>query len=184
MIFHQHTRTGIGEIWIVDALENGFFKLESESRQAFEARVLSEIIQSMLGEVQLRHTSKGAPFIENHPELAISISHSENWFAIYTSDNPMIGVDIEIPSRRFKKIQDHFLSQHEQEVLDLSNDKLPIYWGVKESIIKRAKGEVEAFKEDIQIESISEKTVTARFKSKIIQLEYAVHRQFALVYTI
>lgn len=184
MIFHQHIRTGIGEIWIVDALENGFFKLESESRQAFEGRVMSKMIASTLGEVQLRHTSKGAPFIENHPELSISISHSENWFAIYVSDNPMIGVDLEIPSRRLNKIQDHFLSQHEREMLDLSNDKLPIYWGVKESTIKLAKGEVGDFKEDIQIESISEKTVTARFKSKIIQLEYTVHRQFVLVYTI
>jgi len=83
MTFHQHIKTRLGEIWIADATAHGFSKMETESRQEFEARFLKKMLSSLVENAELDHEASGAPILKSHPEWNVSISHSENWFALY-----------------------------------------------------------------------------------------------------
>lgn len=184
MIFHQHIETPLGQIWIVDSTENGFEKSQSETRQEFETRVLRQIIESTIGNVTLSHRSNGAPFIESRHDLFISISHSENWFALYVSRKQSVGVDVECFSTKIEGIKTHFLSENEIQDLQPRLVQLHVCWGIKESIIKRSGGEVADFQKSIQIQSIAENLASATFQESRIELNHAISRQYVLVYTI
>ena len=183
MIYHQHIETQLGEIWILNSEENGLAKSETESRQCFEARVLKEFIQSSIGNVNLDHESNGAPFIQNRPDLNISISHSDNWFTIYVSSKSQVGIDIEVPTSNIQKTEKHFLTQSEIERFQPSESVLQLCWGIKEAIYKLVKGDIQLLKNDIEIISIRKNQAVAKVKNQEIQLQRLQSDMFTLVYT-
>lgn len=183
MIFHQHIETNNGEVWIVNASENGIIKSEVESRQEFEARVLKELIQTFIGEFELDHHSNGAPLIINRPELNVSISHSENWFALYVSEEKAVGIDIELNSSLIEKTKKHFLTQSEIERLQPNQSELQICWGIKESVYKYLQGNLQSLKNEVGIVSINQEDAKAEFQNQIIQLQFEQSEAFILVYT-
>lgn len=184
MKFHQQISTQQGEIWVIDALENDLSPCENESRKDYERRVIQRLIHDTVGNHKLNHHSNGAPFIEKRPDLFLSISHAENWFALYVSNSQNVGIDIERYSNKIERVKTHFLSQSEIEQLQPNLAELQICWGIKESIIKRSRGEVADFQNDIQIKSITKDSATATFESNLIELNHTTWRQFVLVYTI
>lgn len=183
MIFHQHIETKDGEIWVVDSSENGYVKSNDESRQEFEARVVKEMIQYIIGNVDLDHKSNGAPFIESQPEIHLSISHSDTWFVLYISRELAVGVDIEINSDQIKKTQSYFLSNTEIDQFSESCAKLQICWGIKEAIYKLFQGNLKSLKNEIEIISINNNRALAKVKSQEFQLNYFQTDIYTLVYT-
>lgn len=183
MIYYQHIKTQSGEIWILDAMENSFFKPEEESRQEFEAHVLREIVQFTIGNVNLEHEPNGAPFIQNRTDLYLSISHSENWFVLYVSNNQSVGVDIEINSNQINKTEHYFLTDVEIDQIQPNHAELQICWGIKESIYKLFHGEIQSIKHDIKIISIEKNIALAKVKNQKIQLGYMQSANFTFVYT-
>jgi phosphopantetheinyl transferase len=181
--FHQHIETRLGDIWIADAETNGSVKLESESRQDYEARFLQLMLEEIVGEAELDHKSNGAPFLKNRPNTHISISHSDHWFAIYLSKKEPIGIDIEIPSDHIKKTEQYFLTDSEIEQLQPTTEELAICWGIKESVFKFFRGNITSMKEDIQITSIEKNQAEASANQEVINLNYAQSEAFTLVYT-
>ena len=183
MEFHQHIKTSIGEIWIVDAFANGFSKTGIETRQAFEARVLHEMMEVIIGNVEIDHEPNGAPFIKKRPDLHLSISHSHNWFAIYISEIQAVGIDIEIDSLQIEKTKKYFLTKSEIERLQPNNQVLKTCWGIKESVIKLLKGNVKSLMNDIEILTIKEDDAQAKFQDETINLKHQQIEDFMLVYT-
>jgi phosphopantetheinyl transferase len=182
--FHQHIETRLGDIWIADAETNGSVKLESESRQDYEARFLQLMLEEIVGEAELDHKSSGAPFLKNRPNTHISISHSDHWFAIYLSKKEPIGIDIEIPSDHIKKTEQYFLTDSEIEQLQPTTEELAICWGIKESIFKLFRGNLNSMKEDIQIISINKNKTTSIVLEQKIDLKFFQTDLFTLVYSV
>ena len=184
MNFFRHIVTHVGDIWVVDAHSNGFEKNSTETRQEYESRVLNKIISVVLGgDVERCHESNGAPFIANYPTLQVSISHSEHWFAVYLSNGPRVGVDIELATHQLEGRGNYFLQDLEMERLQPTIEQLQICWGIKEAVYKLFKGELDSLKHDIEITSLLESTATAICKNKVIQLNHQQEESYTLVYT-
>ena len=183
MKIHQHIETSLGEIWIANALDNSFIKLEAESRQEYEARFLLEMLQEITGGTELSHESNGAPVLVNYPDLHISISHSNEWFAVYLSENQAVGVDLEVHSNGIEKTKEYFLSKSEIEDLHPTIEELKICWGIKESIFKKFRGNMKSMSEDITIVSIEKKEAEAKCQNETIKLRYQQPEYFTLVFT-
>lgn len=184
MIFHQHIETNRGEIWVLDASKNGYVKHEGETRQEFEARVLKEIIHATIGECELDHHPNGAPFIKNQQELYISISHSENWFALHVSKEEPVGIDIELNSQQVEKTKSYFLTESETERLQPNQQELQVCWGIKESVYKCLQGNVGSLKDEVEIVSMRGNEARATFKNQSIQLRFEQLQAYTLVYSV
>lgn len=183
MEFLQRIKTKIGNIWISNATENGLVKFEGESRQKFEAQFLREVLCSINENYELEHELNGAPTLKNHPHLHISISHSDQWFAVYISEQFRVGIDIEIQSSGIDKAKKLFLNEWEISNLQLSEDHLKIAWGIKESVFKMCRGDIRSLSKDIRITSIRKNQAEAFCKNQKINLQFQQSDTFTLVYT-
>lgn len=183
MIIHQHIKTRLGEIWILNSTQNGFERSENETRQQLEGRVMNQLTLNTIGEKNVNHHLNGAPYFKNRPELKVSISHSNNWFALYITSTSSIGIDIEVSTRNIGKIKAHFLSQIEIDRLQPNKEQLQICWGIKESIYKFFQGDILSFKQDIEILIFKDKQAIVRVKNQEITLNFLQFEDFTLVYT-
>jgi phosphopantetheinyl transferase len=183
MNIHQHIQhDDLTTIWVVNATDNGFEKLESESRQAFEERVMQFILTEALGESALEHAENGAPFLPNRPELNVSISHSDTWFALCVSKLKAVGIDIEAHGTILQKVENYFLSNAELARFQPTELDLCVLWGAKESVFKSLRGELTNLKEDIEIVSMDEHRVVAECLDQSFQLKHARNDFYTLVY--
>lgn len=182
VIFKLHNRTKQGEFWVLNANDNGFVRKDSESRKQFECRVLKALFQ-YIGMKEYFHKENGAPFLTDQESSSISISHSDNWFALYVSENGAVGIDIEIPSSRVESVKNQFLSASELERIQPNSSQLQLLWGVKECVFKKEQGKIQNFKTDIQVQTLSESSAEVVFGRQVIQLSHIVCPEFVLVYT-
>lgn len=180
---HQHIKTSLGDIWITDALENNFIKSEAESRQEYEARFLREMLRACVGGTELRHELNGAPILNHQPGLHISISHSDNWFAIYVSTKQHIGIDLEIHSIQIERTKKYFLTKSEMESLQPTIEEAKICWGIKESVFKMLRGNMKSMLEEVEIVSIGKNEARAKFQNQMIKIKHQQSQSFVLVYT-
>lgn len=93
----------------------------------------------------------GRPFIAEHPDLNISLSHSGAYTAVMLSQaHSRIGIDIQVHRESISRIAPKFMTM--EEVTSTSVPEQHFYWGIKESVFKAwSKGGV-AFREMIKIE--------------------------------
>lgn len=139
-------------------------------KRDFERTMIERLLGVSLGEPSLRvsHAPSGAPFIVGMPELAISISHSRGYFAIYTSEYGKVGVDIQVFKPHLGLNADYFLN--ENELLNpewKTNDSiLHQIWGAKEALFKLLKGDVGNIKESITVIAIDEGNLSLEFQGK------------------
>lgn len=115
---------------------------EGGNRREREVAATLRALHALERKATLSHTESGAPFIENHPGLAISISHSATYAAVAickATDGP-IGIDIEAPREQLRKVAPRFLS--ETELADMGEDPLLTTlqraWTSKEATYKAA----------------------------------------------
>ncbi len=110
----------------------------------------------------LTYQKTGKPYIDNN--IKISISHSHNYVAVFTSNNNN-GVDIEKISEKPLRVNQKFLSKTETELLNNFTDKQEYYtllWSVKETIFKLFSNKHLAFIDNIKIQNISKKYITVK----------------------
>lgn len=109
-------------------------------RQAELAAVRRLTEKAFPFEAVLAHYPDGAPFIENHPEIHISISHSSSTCVMAVSDQP-VGIDIETPRAQLARVKDKFLNTEEAARIEADDapDSLGLllrYWTAKEAVYK------------------------------------------------
>lgn len=99
--------------------------------RAEELRGERELLKLMLGrEVEISHNADGRPLISDGN---VSISHTKGHVAILFSPTRSVGIDIEFPSERVKRVAPRFL--REDERYDSTED-LQIVWCAKETMYK------------------------------------------------
>ena len=128
-------------------------------------RLLSaEILQKK--NVEIFYNLHKKPYLKNE-DYQISISHSLEYVAIILHEKKQVGIDIERIHPRIEKIKHKFLTEKEQQLLELKyqQEMLIAFWSAKETIYKwYSKKEVD-FKKHLHILNIvpkkSEKPLTS-----------------------
>ncbi len=95
-----------------------------------------------LDQITLSYLEQGAPFLTHHPDIPVSLSHSNDYTAVACCKNKdqTIGVDIEKitkkPDASFMKI-----AFTQDEILNLKDDAVEIFkaWTIKEAYLKYIK---------------------------------------------
>jgi len=132
----------------------------------------------------IQHNENGAPFIKGYDNF-ISISHSDNLFAIQISNENIVGIDIQIYKEGIEKGINYFVNENDRKNIDFNRDSLHLIWAVKEAVYKLLKGKVNRYKEDLTILSISEcDIVKVKYENRIVKCKFILHDKFILVYVI
>lgn len=121
-------------------------KLKQGSRRMLEVLAVRRAMKELFygEEKEVLYTDEGAPYLAEGPY--ISISHTDGYAAIITSDIP-VGIDIERRGTRVQKVVSHFLRQEEIIQLHLAADNhlmpdadyllcLHLAWSAKETAFK------------------------------------------------
>jgi phosphopantetheinyl transferase len=109
----------------------------------------------LVGEIRIGHLESGQPYIENIPQLNISISHSKQWISIYISEDYAVGIDVEESNEQLNFIQEQFINEREKNLFKkLNMETLQLIWSAKEAIYKYFAGEFSVLKKQVSIEKI------------------------------
>ncbi len=152
-----------------------------EPKRIFEKRVINELLNILdIKSTDFCYGSKGDPQLLIAP-YNISISHSNNWFALYIGNIP-IGIDIQVPKSTISSGKSFFLNEKETEWS--SDIDLHLIWSAKEVIFKLLKGEMADVIMEVTVLNIDHinKKVTARFLDKTIELTFDLIDNVVLVY--
>ncbi len=141
-------------------------------------------------EVVIGYTTEGKPYcVDNN--MKISISHSGNWVVVIAHPTSEVGIDIEIPTDRFLKLYQRFLTETEQATLFDATDlrKVQLAWSAKEAMYKLIGNEAVNFDKQLEVldflvyatgSFMGVHTVTG----KNYTLFYSINNSFNLVYCI
>jgi phosphopantetheinyl transferase (holo-ACP synthase) len=141
---------GVVAVWKLTESENELLNVRPLSEQ--EDRIFSSIknmkrrkewltIRILLTYLTEKNFSisylpNGKPLLLN-PKMFLSISHSENFVAVFISKNKEIGIDIEKIKDNIGLLKNKFLSSEECKLVkDTDNQLLYVYWGAKEAMYK------------------------------------------------
>lgn len=126
------------------------------------------------------YKTSGQPYLQESPELYLSVSHSKGWFAVMVGTVP-VGVDIQIYSERLQAGQDYFRNDRE---IAFENDEqaLHLIWCAKEAFYKWKEGEIADLKEDFSVIEINENTVLADYAENRYSLNYRSFEKAFLVF--
>lgn len=117
--------------------------LKSGSRRMLEVLAVRRAMKELFygDEREVLYTVDGAPYLTDGPY--ISISHTEGYAAVISSDVP-VGIDIERLGTRVQKVVKHYLRQEEEVILRLASASihddylfcLHLAWSAKETAYK------------------------------------------------
>ena len=78
--------------WLIEPLSAG----EGGQRERERALAYDMLRRLLDGEFpRLEHDEKGAPYLPEHPELSVSISHCRKAVAVVVSSEGRVGIDVE-----------------------------------------------------------------------------------------
>jgi len=116
--------------------EQDLNEIPCPKRRRERAMVLA-IVRARFGlSATLSHTPDGAPEIPSRPEIYVSVSHSGNRAAVAFSTKGPVGIDIQEPSDRLRRVATRFLSERELPYWGADNDRLLKAWTIKEAVYK------------------------------------------------
>lgn len=159
--------------------DSGLTKVEAQ-RKAVLLFVQRELNDET---VQISRDSDGVPTLENSG-LFISISHSNEFYAVQLSKQSKVGVDVQCLKLDINKGVDYFVNDNEKENIDLSLKNLHLIWCAKEALYKRVLGQVKFYKEDMTVSEVGRETMKIRLDKKEFNFGFKETEEFTLVYAI
>ncbi len=139
----------------------------SSSRRSNERMAITELLGEAIPGARLGHHLNGAPFVHDHPNINISVAHSQSHAAIAIAEFP-IGIDVEAPRQQLERVAQRFLSRLEFEDFNRMADGLLKAWTAKEAVFKCAGFENVDFIEELHISA----TGTAKLRDKSFTLHW------------
>lgn len=146
-------------------------RFKSKNRK-IEFLSVRNLIYKLLNNLpEIKYTEAGKPFFPNS-HLHISISHTQGTYAaVLISEDPFIGIDIEIPSDRVLRVENKFLSTDETSLPISSSriESLMIMWSAKETLFKAIDTNEIDFKKHLKIKDFtntSESFLLAEFNKE------------------
>lgn len=153
--------------------------LEGEKKKHLEQFYVSKLIQKLGFKNEIDHHDNGQPFLINHPDLFVSISHSNGYVALVVAAHP-IGIDIETPHPKIQQGSDYFLNSNEQ-IFRENLEHLHLIWGAKEAIYKLKSGLITDLRDEVSITKIDSKKIYASLNNAIYECDYVSGKDFTLV---
>ncbi len=150
----------------------------------YQRSVVKQIVWELLGEeITINHKESGAPFIVEFPEKNISISHSQDYYAIQLSDKNKVGVDIQVFKKNLAKGRDYFVNEWEEKSLDLTELNLHLVWSAKEAFYKLQEGDIEKYKDEMIVREIGVNQIMIENDGVRFNLSYQFSEHFVLVHS-
>lgn len=116
-------------------MESGEWRTLAEQRAA-AYRLLGELTG---GEVVVEHNDKGAPYLPDHPELSVSISHCRTAVAVAVSSEGRVGIDVECRRKIGDGLLERVCTADEQAAVRAAADPTMEFlqlWTRKEAVLK------------------------------------------------
>lgn len=116
-------------------VEGGEWRTLAEQREAAH-RLLRELVG---GDVVVEHDDKGAPYLPDHPDLSVSISHCRQAVAVAVSPKGKVGIDVECRRRIGEGLMERVCTADEQAAVRAAADPVMAFlqlWTRKEAVLK------------------------------------------------
>ncbi|MCO5260245.1 MAG: 4'-phosphopantetheinyl transferase superfamily protein [Crocinitomicaceae bacterium] len=167
---------------LIREIENYRIRLRNEEKKRDIEKEEALVSVAQLGfESPINYKKTGQPYLENFPDLHLSISHSKGWIAVYISDKP-IGIDIEFENPRIMYGVTYYINKDEEQFIDTIQD-LHIVWGAKEAFYKWKEGKIADSKNDITITNINRETnqVSVQFENETYLFDFLQEGEITIV---
>lgn len=145
------------DIWITE-----INAADGDTRRARELAAVSRLLKTAVpAEDALLHRDDGAPYLGNHPELFVSVTHSMHHAALSVARHPH-GIDIEDLRPRLRDVAKRFVNEHDR-VDTASLSGLLSAWTAKEAVFKAASSKCKGLMLwDICLEAPDRATIPSR----------------------
>lgn len=161
-------------------VENYELRLKSgEKKRELEKKEVAESLRMLGFATKVLYKESGQPYLENYPDLFLSVSHSNGWIAVYVAESP-IGIDIELENPKIINGASYFINEREQG-FNASLNNLHLVWGAKEAFYKLKEGKISDLKNEVTILSIEEHTLKIEFEGKLYMFDYLQENGITLV---
>jgi 4'-phosphopantetheinyl transferase len=167
-----------------------FSKLVSDKRKLEYLGVRVALKQLLGCEKTIIYDTDRKPSLSDN-SFNISVSHSGKWIALMAHPTRLVGIDIEVPTEKIKKIYNRFLSETEQNQLSNGENmnQLMLAWSAKEALYKIIGKDAVDFANQLHIfpfELKDEGKLSAEHiaSKQKYQLQYIQNKFFTLVYCI
>ncbi len=110
------------------------------------------LLRQMIGtDFQISYTATGKPLIDHPKYKYLSISHAQEFVAVFVHQNLNVGLDIEKQTRNYTAIEKRYLS--DSEINDAAQNSFIqcAYWCAKEAVFKLVPEEGISFRDQIRI---------------------------------
>lgn len=111
----------------------------TQLRREAEREAVRRLVACHFGsDADYSHLPSGAPFVEGHEGVCISVSHCLTHAAMAVGPRP-VGIDVEIFREQLRRVAPRFLYAAEAEVCRERPELLLRYWTAKEAVFKAAR---------------------------------------------
>lgn len=142
-----------------------FLAMHSDSRRKEWLSVRTLVCELTNTSTPFSKTKLQKPFLPQHPDIGLSISHSDSYLAVLISPVRGVGIDIQELSIGAQNIQKKFMTQEEVDLCLKANlDQLTLsnlVWSNKEALFKANQRNPVRYKEEFHLSSISKKSDTS-----------------------
>ena len=122
--------------WTIEPLCDGAGS-QRERERALAYDVLSRLLDEECP--RLEHNDKGAPFLPDHPELSVSISHCRTAVAVAVSLEGKVGIDVECRRKIGDGLMERVCTAEELATVHAAADPVMAFlqlWTRKEAVLK------------------------------------------------
>lgn len=132
-------------LWVIEPLRDG-----ACSQREREKALAYDILCRLLDEEhpRLEHDGKGAPYLPDHPELAVSISHCRAAVAVAVSPEGRVGIDVECRRKISDGLLERVCTVDEQAAVRAAADPTMAFlqlWTRKEAVLKMCGTGIQGF---------------------------------------
>lgn len=175
-------KNAMGEVVVLD--DSSINSLKGKDKVSLQREIVCNGLCTLLerNDIEIIRDENGAPYFEDPNLPFLSISHSNNWFAIQLSQEDRVGVDIQVMKDDISKGMRYFVNEKEEGLLELNTLNLNIVWAAKEAVYKYKKGKLEYYKEAMTVISIENDEITVLVENEKVRCKYLLMENFVLVY--
>ena len=176
-------QTSIGEIHIWH-VENYSMRIAAgEKKREIERSEVRLKLDQLGFENELKYKDSGQPFLNDHENTFLSISHSQGVLAIYIARKP-IGVDLEFERNSLLEGRNYFVNSKEEKS-ELDQSSLQLIWGAKEAFYKKCEGNMSDLKNEVTVRSMNmeDGSIQLIYRDEEHKLSFKIIDNLYLVYT-
>ena len=180
--FQEKISTDIGQIWIWKVAGWGLLE-ETGSKVVWQKKEVVRMLRTLGYSIdKLSYKPSGQPILMTGSKDYLSISHTQDWFAIYIASEP-VGIDIEVERDSIEKGREWFVNAQELSLYNGQN-ALHLIWGAKEAYYKKREGKIADLKNDVTIKEINNSGIQINHDGQTTTLIYRKIENVYVVWTI